>query len=46
MFANDTNLFYEHKNTIKNFTTVDAELLNINELSLNVGKTKYSLKSR
>ena len=48
MFADDTNLFYEHKN-IKLFTTVNEKLMNINDwfmankLSLNVGKTKYSL---
>ena len=53
MFADDTNLFYEHKNIIKLFATVNEELMNINDiindwlmankLSLNVGKTKYSL---
>ena len=49
MFACDTNLFYEHKNIIKIFVTVTEELVNINNwfmanmLSLNVGKTKYSL---
>ena len=49
MFADDTNLFYEHKNIIKLFTTVNEKLMNINDwfmankLSLNVGKTKYSL---
>ena len=49
MFADDTNLFYEHKNIIKLFATVNEELMNINDwfmanrLSLNVGKTRYSL---
>ena len=49
MFTGDTNLFYEHKNIIKFFAIVDKELMNINDwfmsnkLSLNVGKTKYSL---
>ena len=49
MFADDTNLFYEHKNIIKPFATVNEELMNINDwfmankLSLNVGKTRYSL---
>ena len=49
MFAYDTILFYEHKNIIKLFATVNEELMNINDwfmankLSLNVGKTKYSL---
>ena len=43
------NLFYEHKNILKRFATVNEELMNINDwfmenkLSLNVGKTKYSL---
>ena len=49
MFPDDTKLFYEHKNIIKPFATVNEELMNINDwfmankLSLNVGKTKYSL---
>ena len=49
MFADDTNIFYEHKSIIKIFATVNEELINIsdwfmaNKLSLNVGKTKYSL---
>ena len=49
MFADDTNLFHEHKNIIKLFATVNEELMNINDwfvankLSLNVGKTEYSL---
>ena len=48
-FADDTNLFYEHKNIIKLFATVNEELMNINDwfmtnkVSLNVGKMKYSL---
>ena len=43
------NLFYEHKSIIKRFATVNEELIDINDrsmankLSLNVGKTKYSL---
>ena len=48
MFADDTNLFYEHKD-LKTFSSlVNEELHKINEwfvaneLSLNVGKTKYS----
>ena len=46
MFANNTNLFYEHKNVIKLFATVNEELMNINDwfmankLSLNVGKNE------
>ena len=46
MFANNTNLFYEHKNVIKRFVTVNEELMNINDwfmankLSLNVGKNE------
>ena len=49
MFADDTNLFYEHKNIIKRFATVNEVLMNINDwfmakkLSLNDGKTKCSL---
>ena len=48
MFVDDTNLFYEHSNNIL-FKTVNDELINIKErfsakkLSLNVGKTKFSL---
>ena len=48
MFADDTNLFHEHKNIIKLFSTVNEELKNIkdwfmsNKLSLNIGKLKYS----
>ena len=46
MFANNTNLLYEHKNVIKRFATVNEELMNINDwfmankLSLNVGKNE------
>ena len=49
MFADDTNLFYENKNIVKLFGTVNEELMDINDwfmankLSMNVGKTKYSL---
>ena len=51
LFADDTNLFYDHKNVIKLFATVNEELMNINDwfvanklsLSLNIEKTKYSL---
>ena len=49
MFADDANLFYEHKNIIKLFATVNEESMNINgwfmanRLSPNVGKTKYWL---
>ena len=49
MFAGDTIIFYEHKNIIKRFATVSEKLMIINvwlmanNLSLNVGKTKYSL---
>ena len=49
MFADDTYLFYKHKNIIKLFATLNEELMNINDwfmankLFLNVGKTKYSL---
>ena len=49
MFANDRNLFYEHKTIIKPFATVKEELMNINnwlmanKLSLNVEKKQYSL---
>ena len=49
MFADDTNLFYEHKDLKNLFSLVNQELRKINErfdtnkLSLNLGKTKYSL---
>ena len=48
MFADDTNLFYNHKNIHCLFSDVNKELTNINKwfvakkLSLNVAKTKYS----
>ena len=48
MFANDTNLFFNHKDIKHLFTVVNNELVNIkdwftaNKLSLNVEKTKYS----
>ena len=47
MFADDTNLFYSHKNIKTLFKTVNNELINIstwfqaNKLSLNGNKTKY-----
>ena len=47
MFADDTNLFYSHKNIKYLFETVNKELANIsawfqaNKLSLNANKTKY-----
>ena len=49
MFAQDTNLFYEHKDLKTLFSLVNQELQKINEwsegkkLCLNVGKTKNSL---
>ena len=49
MFADDTNLFFEHKDISFLFSTVNRELQNINEwfisnkLSLNVKKTKFSI---
>ena len=48
MFADDTNLFCNHKDIKRLFTVVNNELVNIkdwfivNRLSLNVEKTKYS----
>ena len=48
MFADDTNLFFAHKNTQHLFKTVNIELEKINvwfranKLSLNEGKTKYT----
>ena len=47
MFADDTNLFFNHKNIKHLFTVVNKELVNIKDwftsskLSLNVGKTKF-----
>ena len=49
MFADDANLFFEHKDISLLFSTVNRELQNINEwfisnkLSLNVKKTKFSI---
>ena len=49
MFADDTNLFYEHNDLKTLFPLVNQELQKINEcfeaneLSLNVEQTKYSL---
>ena len=49
MFADDTNLFFEHSNINTLFKTVNDKLIKINEwfsakkLLLNVGKTKFSL---
>ena len=48
MFADDTNLFYSHKNIKHLFRIVNQELKNIhtwfnaNKLSINLTKTKYS----
>ena len=48
MFADDTNLFFNHKGIKHLFTVVNNELVNIkdwftaNKLSLNVEKIKYS----
>ena len=47
MFADDTNLFYSHKNVKAIFNTVNKELekinkwLQLNKLSLNTDKTKF-----
>ena len=49
MFTDDANLFYEHKDLKTLFFLVNQELQKINEwfeankLSINAGKTKYSL---
>ena len=49
MFADDTNFFFMHSNINTLLKTVNDELIKINEwfsankLSLNVGKTKFSL---
>ena len=49
MFAYDTDLSYEHKDLKTLLSLINQELQKINEwfeanrLSLNVGKTKYSL---
>ena len=48
MFADDTNLFYSHKNIKTLFETMNQELgklntwFQANKLSLNTGKTKYT----
>ena len=48
MFADDTNLFFTHKNIKELFQTVNSELdkvfqwFNANKLSLNKDKTKYT----
>ena len=56
IFADDTNLFYEHKNIVKLLVTVNEESMNINDsfianklslsFSLNVGKTKCSSSNK
>ena len=49
MFADDTNLFFSHKNIKELFRIVNFELekictwFKVNKLSLNEGKTKYTL---
>ena len=49
LFADDTNLFYSHKNIKTLFSTMNIELIKIdewfraNKLSLNIDKTKYTL---
>ena len=49
MFVNDTNLSFNHKDIKHLFTVSNKELVNIQDwftsyrLSLNAGKTKYSL---
>ena len=49
MFADDTNIFYEHKDLKTLFSLDNQELQKINEcfeankLSLNIGKAKYFL---
>ena len=48
MFADDTNLFFNHKGIKHLFVVINNEIVNIkdwftaNKLSLNVEKTKYS----
>ena len=48
MFADDTNFFYSNKNIKLLYKTVNEELariqiwFNVNKLSLNIAKTKYS----
>ena len=49
LFADDTNIFYSHKNIKTLYNTVNEEFKKIeewfrsNKLSLNVNKTKYTL---
>ena len=49
MFADDTNFFYSNKNIKHLFNVMNQELahiqlwFNVNKLSLNITKTKYSL---
>lgn len=49
MFADDTNLFYSHKNINELFKTVNIELEKVsdwllaNKLSINISKTKFSI---
>ena len=49
MFADDRNLFFEHKDKGVLFSTVNKEFQNINEwfisnkISLNVKETKFSI---
>ena len=38
MFADDTNLFYENKNIIKLFVTVNKQLMNINDWFITINK--------
>ena len=48
MFADDTNLFFSHKNIKDLFQPVNSELgkvfkwFNVNKLSINKDKTKYT----
>ena len=52
VFADDTNLFFEHSNIYTLFKIVNDELIKINEwfsankLSLNVRKAKFSLSHK
>ena len=52
LFADDTNLFFSHKNLRTLFSKMNAELSKINKwfkankLSLNVTKTKYIIFSK
>ena len=42
MYADDTNLFLRHKDVSYLFETANLQLERINQLSLNISKTKYS----